>query len=49
MLEEIYEIIESSDSLVLDLIDNEDSPLLVGDEHFGNYADDKGSQPNETS
>lgn len=44
----IYEILETQDSLVLDLIDNEDSPLLVGDEPFGNYSEDKGKQPQET-
>ena len=41
----IYDLLETQDSLVLDLIENEDSPLLVGDEHFGNYSDDKGGQP----
>ena len=49
MFNKVYSILETSDSLVLDLIENEDSPLLVGDEHFGNYSDDKGSQPYETS
>lgn len=43
--EPVYNILESQDSLVLDLIEDDESPLLVGDERFGNYSDDKEEQP----
>lgn len=41
----VYEILECEDSLVFELIQDSDLELLIGNESFGNFADDKGDQP----